>query len=422
MANREARRPDAVLIAAVGGGGTSTTLTSQIRLHLTSCSVFLEAQIHSQGLHRGKTCVSGGGDAGGPSVPARRRVLSVRGRDSSRCLGATEKLDGSSETSVGRAPVHAMVLQFRVHPAHASALERDLCALGAARECRVTGDAEAPARCVRASRRFPRGETIVLICGTGSAAFAFTEEEETGTESALPQEFTPLCARTRVGGRGHILGDQGSAFWIGREALSRALLAHDEGSHNQGTEWITKEALALFELEHFQDVVDVAQHPERGKTLVASFARIVAKGATLPPAGSSRQSLCADIMEEAGAWMGRLAASVMRSSRSSNEAARSTSSNREYHIVLVGSVWVSWAHIGPAVKRAVLDACDSAHGQHTHVSFLRLGETCAIGALHDAVYLALGSRGNDAASVIARRIASDLHIVDEVCSSGVGET
>ena len=54
-------------------------------------------------------------------------------------------------------------------------------------------------------------ETAVLICGTGSVAFSYRGETCVG----------------RAGGRGHLLGDFGSAFWIGREALSFVLLQED---------------------------------------------------------------------------------------------------------------------------------------------------------------------------------------------------
>jgi N-acetylglucosamine kinase-like BadF-type ATPase len=50
----------------------------------------------------------------------------------------------------------------------------------------------------------PTGAGSVLIAGTGSIAYA-----ENGTEGAL------------VGGHGHLLGDEGSAFWIGMAALRR---------------------------------------------------------------------------------------------------------------------------------------------------------------------------------------------------------
>lgn len=50
----------------------------------------------------------------------------------------------------------------------------------------------------------------IVIAGTGSAGFALLAER-----------------RLSIGGHGFVLGDQGSGAVIGREALKRALLAHD---------------------------------------------------------------------------------------------------------------------------------------------------------------------------------------------------
>lgn len=59
-----------------------------------------------------------------------------------------------------------------------------------------------------------RGEPgIVLIAGTGSIAYGIDTQGAAG----------------RAGGYGHLLGDEGSGFWIGREAVRTALDAHYRG-------------------------------------------------------------------------------------------------------------------------------------------------------------------------------------------------
>ena len=389
-----------VLLAAVEGGGTSTTL--------------LLADASEPGrVHRASGGTTNPFLAEGAAAATDRRSAalsfpSVASTIVALLRNALEQIDRSSPPSPSASRneprVRAMVLAISGFgaPADAAALERDLCALGAAQQCRVTGDAEAPARCIRASGRFPRGDTIVLICGTGSAAFVYPGESD--ADRAAPG-VAPLRARARAGGRGHILGDQGSAFWIGREALSRALVAHDEGAHSPGTEWLAEQALAHFELKRFEDIVGVAQDPARGKTLVAGFARIVARGAAALPAGSARQTYCAGIMEQAGAWMGRLLVSAVRSRRRGDIGAAGP---REYHVVLVGSVWASWDHLGPALARTVRNACRPS--AIARLSFVRMDETCALGALHDAAILA-GAQGESAAAAIAARIAASLRVV-----------
>ncbi|TMC05120.1 MAG: ATPase [Chloroflexi bacterium] len=55
---------------------------------------------------------------------------------------------------------------------------------------------------------------IVLIAGTGSVAWG----------------RSPAGAEARAGGWGHLLGDEGSGYWVAREAIRRALAEHDRGA------------------------------------------------------------------------------------------------------------------------------------------------------------------------------------------------
>jgi N-acetylglucosamine kinase-like BadF-type ATPase len=54
---------------------------------------------------------------------------------------------------------------------------------------------------------------IVLIAGTGSVAWG----------------LSPSGVEARAGGWGHLLGDEGSGYWVVREAIRRALAEHDRG-------------------------------------------------------------------------------------------------------------------------------------------------------------------------------------------------
>jgi glucosamine kinase len=55
---------------------------------------------------------------------------------------------------------------------------------------------------------------IVLIAGTGSVAWG----------------LAPSGAEARAGGWGHLLGDEGSGYWVVREAIRLVLAEHDRGS------------------------------------------------------------------------------------------------------------------------------------------------------------------------------------------------
>jgi N-acetylglucosamine kinase-like BadF-type ATPase len=60
---------------------------------------------------------------------------------------------------------------------------------------------------------FPGAPGVVVIAGTGSIAFGRNERGVTA----------------RAGGWGYAISDEGSAHWIGREAVSAAMRAHDAG-------------------------------------------------------------------------------------------------------------------------------------------------------------------------------------------------
>jgi len=74
---------------------------------------------------------------------------------------------------------------------------------------RVLHDAE-----IAHAGAFDGAPGILVIAGTGSVAFGTNEEG----------------ARARAGGWGYLFGDEGSAFWIAREAIVRAMRDEDFGS------------------------------------------------------------------------------------------------------------------------------------------------------------------------------------------------
>jgi N-acetylglucosamine kinase-like BadF-type ATPase len=82
----------------------------------------------------------------------------------------------------------------------------------------------------------PAGCGVVLISGTGSIAFGRNEEGE----------------ERRAGGWGHLVGDEGSAVWLGLEAL-RASAHHTDG-RGAGTA-ITAHVLRELGVSSFMDVL-----------------------------------------------------------------------------------------------------------------------------------------------------------------------
>jgi glucosamine kinase len=75
---------------------------------------------------------------------------------------------------------------------------------------------------------FSAGPGVVVIAGTGSIAYGRNSCGET----------------TRAGGWGFAIGDEGSAHWIGRKAVSKLLRAADEQSSDEsGSEGLTQVGL-----------------------------------------------------------------------------------------------------------------------------------------------------------------------------------
>lgn len=90
---------------------------------------------------------------------------------------------------------------------------------------------------------------IVIVAGTGSIAMSYAK---------VQGQFQ----RThRVGGWGHLLGDDGSGFGIGREALRRALYASDQRRLDGVTEDEPISPLSQAIFQHFQALYPNS-HPE----------------------------------------------------------------------------------------------------------------------------------------------------------------
>lgn len=107
----------------------------------------------------------------------------------------------------------------------------------------------------------------------------------------------------RVDGWGHLLGDAGSGFWIGREALSAVLRAHD---HRGEPTALT--ALAVSEFGDLSQLYLQVQADPGRVARIASWARRVSE---LAP----KDSVCARISSAAGEQLAMSAATGLTSVR-----------------------------------------------------------------------------------------------------------
>lgn len=135
------------------------------------------------------------------------------------------------------------------------------------------------------------GPGVVVIAGTGSIAFGRNARGETA----------------RVGGWGFAVGDEGSAHWIGREAVRAVLQAADERDGSA-------DARAAFERSAF-----VAGLMKRWG--VGTLADLARAGNAIPPpdfaalfpaVACGEDPLAGEVLTSAGQELARLAAVVMR--------------------------------------------------------------------------------------------------------------
>jgi glucosamine kinase len=169
-------------------------------------------------------------------------------------------------------------------PDEAAALGAALSA-SAGRPVTVTGDGQ-----IAQAGAFRGGPGIVVIAGTGSAAVGWDGSR-----------------RVRAGGHGFLLGDEGSAYWIGREAIAAALHWADGmgGSAPIHRAVVEAAGLGLDEL-----IVKINTHPSE-RQCVTGFATVLADLALTDPVARRIIDRAADhLVALAMAVQRRLAPSV----------------------------------------------------------------------------------------------------------------
>ncbi len=132
-----------------------------------------------------------------------------------------------------------------------SAVEKALREATRSRKVFISNDA-----CVALYGAFAGGPGMILVSGTGSIAMG------RDTHGKL----------ARVGGWGHILGDEGSGFRLGLEGMRAVTRAHD--GLLPPTE-LTERALSFFGIERAEELVKVFYLRGVGKERLATFSKEV---------------------------------------------------------------------------------------------------------------------------------------------------
>lgn len=100
------------------------------------------------------------------------------------------------------------------------------------------------------------GEGIMLISGTGSICFGKNEKGES----------------KRAGGWGHIIGDEGSGYYIGIKAINRITKEQDG---IKGKTLMTDLVLKYLKLENPSGLINYVYRSGAGKSEIASLAKVV---------------------------------------------------------------------------------------------------------------------------------------------------
>ncbi len=128
---------------------------------------------------------------------------------------------------------------------------------------------------------------VVLIGGTGAMAFGIDHERRTA----------------RADGWGYLLGDEGSAYWIGREVLRSAMRAYD----GRGPSTILLPSLlSQLKIEQPEDLVEWVYQRNPSVTAIASLSNLAFIAAV------QGDGVAVEIIRRAGMALGQTAATVIR--------------------------------------------------------------------------------------------------------------
>lgn len=242
--------PEMAFYLGIDGGGTKTT-----------CVIGDEHSVLGTGTAGGSNIVRVGETTARTNLHAAIRQT---------CAAAHVPPADIAATCIGVAGVSAKDVTNKV---------RDIIAEIVTGEVRVVGDMEIAMQAAHGD-----GPGVIVIAGTGSMAFARDDSGRT----------------VRAGGWGYAVSDEGSAHWIGRQAVVRALRDSDSDKPSSLLKLIQLE----WNAERMEDVVKTAN-----SNPPPNFARlfpILAKSA-----GESDPAVC-DLFRDAALELAGLAERVIR--------------------------------------------------------------------------------------------------------------
>jgi glucosamine kinase len=166
-----------------------------------------------------------------------------------------------------------------------AAIVRDSLAEILATPIEVVGDMQ-----IALDAAFDTGLGVLVIAGTGSIAYGRDEQGRTA----------------RAGGWGFAIGDEGSAHWIGRAAVSAVLRASDPRDGSSASDSLRESSLsaALLKTWGVTSLIDLAR--AANSIPPPDFA------ALFPPVAGSQDELATQVLTSAGRELANVAAVVIR--------------------------------------------------------------------------------------------------------------
>ena len=128
---------------------------------------------------------------------------------------------------------------------------------------------------------------VAVIAGTGSAAW--------GANGAGDE--------ARAGGWGYLLGDEGSGYWLGREAVRHSLRRMNQG---QEPDELTRALLDSCNTDDPNKLIALFHSPDTGRRFWAQQARLVVEAA------DAGHRVSRDLIDQAGKDLADMAAQVLR--------------------------------------------------------------------------------------------------------------